>query len=241
MDPGTGTISTTPGANPEADEPTVNDREEPSMNHIGEPALQEWAASARVEEAARRRRRLASWNLHGGDDATFEGVLADLAERRCEVMATLANGHHHRGAIIATPGAWSILVTPEGRRIAVRKRAILGIDCKELLRSFGDRTSFVTDPDELHIATAAHGEFAPRSAADATDRADAKDRAGSTDRMVIERLVGPGELVTLWSGLLMTHGELRSLSQDLAVVVGPEGARYVPLVGVDEVIGSNRS
>ncbi len=205
------------------------------MSHIGEPALQQWAADARVEEAARRRRRLTSWNLYGGDDATFDGVLADLAERRCEVMATLANGHHHRGAIIATPGAWSILVTPEGRRIAARNRAIVGIDCKELLRSFGDRTSFVSDPDTLNTATAPHGEFAPRSAADATDRAH------STDRMVIERLVGPGELITLWSGPLMTHGELRSLSQDLAVVVSREGVRYVPLAGVDEVIGSNRS
>jgi hypothetical protein len=167
--------------------------------------------------------------------AEVRTLLADLAERRCEVMATLANGHHHRGAIIATPGAWSILVTPEGRRIAVRKRAILGIDCKELLRSFGDRNSSMSDPDTLSIATAAHGEFAPRSVADATDRAD------STDRMVIERLMGPGELITLWSGPLMTHGELRSLSQDLAVVVSPQGVRYVPLAGVDEVIGSNRS
>ncbi len=205
------------------------------MDHIGEPALQEWAADARVEEAARRRRRLTSWNLHGGDDATFDGVLADLAERRCDVHVTLTNGHRHRGVIIAIHDAWSILVTAGGRRLGVRNRAILAIDCTELLRSFGDRTPFVAELHESNVTEGANPELAPRSAADAACRAD------STDRMVIEWLVGSGGLLTLWSGPLLTHGELRTLSQDLAVVVSSEGVRYVPLAGVDEVIGSNRS
>lgn len=213
----------------------MNDREEPSMNHIGDPALQEWAADARIEEAARRRRRLTSWNIHGGDDATFDGIVADLAERGCEVTVTLTNGHRHRGAIIAIHGAWSIFVTSQGRRLGVRKRAILAIDCTDLLRSFGDRTRLVSELHEWDVAEGASAELAPRSAVDATCRTD------STDRVVIEWLVGPGGLLTVWSDQLMTHGELRSLSQDLAVVVSPEGVRYVPLVGVDEVIDSNRT
>ena len=228
MTPGTGTIPIAPGANPGADGLTVHDREAPSMNHFGEPALQEWVADAQIDEAARRRRRLTSWNIHGGDDATFDGIVTDLAERGCDVTMTLTNGHRHRGALVAIHGAWSILVTPRGGRLAVRKRAILAIDCSELLRSFGDRILFAPELNEARVAEGANPEFTPRS-----PEAD--------DRVVIEWLVGPGEMLTIWSGLLMTRGELRSLSQDLAVVVSPEGVRYVPLAGVDEVIGSNCS
>ncbi len=199
------------------------------MDHLGEPNLQEWAADARVTAAARRRRRAASWSQHGSEDATFEGVLADLIDRRCEVLATLANGRRHRGRVIVVSGGWSILLTSGDRPIGVRIGAILGVDCTERLRSFGDRMPQSQAPNQHSPGAPERGE--PSSFA--TTRA--------STRLIIESLVDPGEQVTMWSGSLLTSGELRSLSSDLAVVVSATGIRYVPIAGVDEVIGSRLS
>ena len=196
------------------------------MDHFGEPGFQEWAADARVAEAARRRRRVTAWTQHGCEDASLEGVLADLMDRRCEVLATLSSGRRHRGRVVAVTDTWTVLATSGDRLIGVRLRSILGLDSTERLRSFGDRIPQSPAPNQESPATPVLGEPSSLAATEASTR------------LIIESFVDPGEQVTMWSGSLMTSGELRSLSTDLAVVASPTGVRYVSLAGVDEVIGS---
>ena len=184
---------------------------EPTDEHL----LQRWVDDARTTEAARRRRRIGSWQTHGADGATLAGVLDDLADLPTEVTITLISGRRHRGVIDAIHGPWSVLGTGDGHRIGIHSRAIAAIDCLDLRPAFGDRSDH--DPASGPTGTGGHG----------------------TAR-IIEALVDPTRPITLWSATLMTHGELRSLSTEIAVVITGIGVRHVPLDAVEEVVGNSR-
>lgn len=186
------------------------------MHEDEDRGLQDWMSDARISEAARRRRRLASWRSHGPEEATFAGVLADLADRRCPVRVALGADRQHVGVIVDTLRSWAILDTGDDRRVAVRIRSIIAVDCEEATLPFGDRPS--------ENAAGQSGDVV----GDGTDR-------------VIESLTDPAGRLTLRCGALTTAGRLRSLTPDLAVMETGGGLRYLPLDAVDEVIGSIRS
>ena len=76
-------------------------------------ALVRWAAEARADEAGRARSR-ARWLRHQAEEeATFAGVLVDLAERETTVLLRTTAGRRHRGAIAAI-GADFVLLEPDG-------------------------------------------------------------------------------------------------------------------------------
>jgi len=103
-----------------------------------------WRASSAIAEAARSRRRTASWSLHGSADASLSGVLLDLAERGSEVVISLVNDHSHRGVVLAVASTWAMLRTNAGARVAMRLRAIAAIDCTGQRSSFGERCAPIT-------------------------------------------------------------------------------------------------
>ena len=106
--------------------------------------FEDWRANSAIAEAARSRRRTASWSQHGAADAGLSGVLLDLAERSTEVAISLINGHSHRGAVLAVASTWAMLRSNAGARVAMRLRAIAAIDCTGQRSSFGERCAPIT-------------------------------------------------------------------------------------------------
>lgn len=106
--------------------------------------FEDWRADSAIAEAARSRRRTASWSHHGATDAGLTGVLLDLAERGTEVVISLINGHSHRGVVLAVASTWAMLRINPGARVVVRLRAIASIDCIERRASFGERCAPIT-------------------------------------------------------------------------------------------------
>ncbi len=186
------------------------------MHDDEDRGLQDWMSDAGISEAARRRRRLGSWRSHGPDEATFVGVLADLADRRYPVRVTLGADRQHVGVILDMQRSWVILDSRDDRQVGLRIRSILAVDCEEVGLPFGDRS---------------HGNASGQFGAVVGD---------GTDR-VIESLTDPAGRLSLRCGVLTTSGSLRSLTPELAVMETSGGLRYLPLDAVDEVIGSIRS
>jgi len=106
--------------------------------------FEDWRANSVIAEAARSRRRTASWSQHGSADAGLSGVLLDLAERGSEVVISLVNDHSHRGVVLAVASTWAMLRTNAGIRVAMRLRAIVAIDCAGQRSSFGERCAQIT-------------------------------------------------------------------------------------------------
>lgn len=63
--------------------------------------LAAWAAAARVDEAAAARAREAFLRRMAGEEATFAGVLTDLAERGRPVVLVTTAGRRHVGEVAA--------------------------------------------------------------------------------------------------------------------------------------------
>lgn len=62
-------------------------------------ALTRWLAEQRADEAAASRAREAGLRRAAAEDATFAGVLRDLAERTAVVVLTGVGGRVHRGTV----------------------------------------------------------------------------------------------------------------------------------------------
>jgi hypothetical protein len=106
--------------------------------------FEDWRANSAIAEAARSRRRTASWAQHGHADAGLAGVLLDLAERGADVIISLVNDHSHRGVVLAVASTWAMLRTNAGARVAIRLRAIAALDCSGQRSSFGERCAPIT-------------------------------------------------------------------------------------------------
>lgn len=63
--------------------------------------LVRWAAEARVDEAGRARARQRWLRRQAEEEATFGGLLVDLAERDKPVVVRTASGRRHRGRVAA--------------------------------------------------------------------------------------------------------------------------------------------
>lgn len=84
--------------------------------------LERWLADARVEDAARRRSAERWLRQQAEEEATFAGVLVDLAERGENVAVHTGSGRAHRGRLslvgddfvrVTVPAAGDVLVALE--------------------------------------------------------------------------------------------------------------------------------
>ena len=74
--------------------------------------LARWAADARADEAGRARARARWLRRQAEDEATFAGLLVDLAERGTPVVARTTVGRRHRGTV-AGVAADFVLLRPD--------------------------------------------------------------------------------------------------------------------------------
>ena len=77
--------------------------------------LVRWAADARVDEAGRARARARWLRRQAEEEATFAGVVVDLAEREAVVLVRTTSGRRHRG-VVAVVGADFLLLRAEPPR-----------------------------------------------------------------------------------------------------------------------------
>jgi hypothetical protein len=89
--------------------------------------LAAWAASARVDAAVGARAREAFLRRTAGEDATFAGVLLDLAEQGAPVVVTVAGGRRHRGRLRAVGVDFGVLATEQGGQVLVATRGVVSV------------------------------------------------------------------------------------------------------------------
>src|SRR3546814_9710109 len=77
--------------------------------------LDRWVAEARVDQAAQGRARERWLRTIAEEEATFAGVLADLAERASGVALSTTAGRRHRGSIGGL-GADFVALRPADRK-----------------------------------------------------------------------------------------------------------------------------
>ena len=89
--------------------------------------LAAFVAHARADSAAAARSREGFLRRTAPEDATFTGVLLDLAERGEPVLVAGAGGRRHRGVVRAVGADFVALRTPEGRHILLAHRGIASL------------------------------------------------------------------------------------------------------------------
>jgi len=117
--------------------PTQRDlwaRERPASTipcHYRAPVLTDdlarWAAAAKADEAGRARARERWLRRQAEEEATFAGVLVDLAERAEAVVVRTTGGRRHRGAVAAVGGDFVLLRADPGRWVLVAFDAIAAV------------------------------------------------------------------------------------------------------------------
>lgn len=86
--------------------------------------LAAWAATARADEAALSRSREGFLRRTAAEDATFVGVLLDLAERGGPVLVVGSGDRRHRGTVRAVGADFIALRTPDARDVLLSHRSI---------------------------------------------------------------------------------------------------------------------
>ncbi len=77
--------------------------------------IERWVADARAEEAAGERVRERWLRQQAAEDASFAGVLVDLAERAVTVTVTAVSGRRHQGRVAAVGADFVALRSASGR------------------------------------------------------------------------------------------------------------------------------
>ncbi|MEA2686094.1 MAG: hypothetical protein QOE93_1289 [Actinomycetota bacterium] len=86
--------------------------------------LERWAAGARAQEAAEARVRERWLRQAAEEEASFAGLLVDMAEDGRPVSVTTTAGRRHHGPIAAVGQDFVAVVGPEGRLILVCLAAV---------------------------------------------------------------------------------------------------------------------
>ena len=86
--------------------------------------LEQWAADARIDAAALERSRERWLRSAAEQDATFGGVLLDLAERGITVAVQTVAGRRHHGAIEVIGADFVALRKPSGSELLMALRAV---------------------------------------------------------------------------------------------------------------------
>ena len=181
-------------------------------------ALVRWAADARADEAGRARSR-ARWLRHQAEEeATFAGLLVDLAEQGTAVLLRTTAGRRHRGAVAAV-GADFVLLEPDGGA-AARRWVLVPLDAVTTVRPAHENRR--TGP--------AQGARAPTLdllLAEALDAMAAADGPRTTVTIVLEADPDP------------VAGELEAIGADVLTVRvdgSPQTRTFVRLGAVTEVV-----
>lgn len=106
--------------------------------------LAAWAADARSDLAAATRAREGFLRRAAGEEATFAGVLLDLAERGGPVLVVTAGGRRHRGVVRAVGADFCALRTPDGRDVLLAHRGIASVQPEGRGPATGDRAVALT-------------------------------------------------------------------------------------------------
>lgn len=169
--------------------------------------LEAWLAAARTAEAASGRARERWLRQAAGEEATFAGVLLDLAERRAPVIVQGRAGRRHRGVVRAVGTDFCGLRTPNGRDVLLTHSGIAAVRPEGRADvAVGDRPVAV----DIGIAEALAAISADRPRVLVVTMADADGVAGEL------RAVGRDVLTVRLDG-------------------SGRGTVYVPLVSVAEV------
>lgn len=89
--------------------------------------LEAWVADARVEGSADARARERWLHAAAEADATFAGVLLDLAERRTPVAVTIRGGRRHHGSLEVIGADFVALRTGGGAEVLLVLTAITSV------------------------------------------------------------------------------------------------------------------
>lgn len=79
--------------------------------------LLRWAAAARADDAGRSRAKGRWLRRQAQEEATFAGLLVDLAERRAAVVVRTVAGRMHRGQVAAVGADFALLRSIQDRPI----------------------------------------------------------------------------------------------------------------------------
>jgi hypothetical protein len=113
--------------------------------------LESWLADLQVEAAARSRARAAWLQRQAREEATFVGVLADLAERERALVVDTIPGRRHQGFVRVVGQDFVGLRTQRGTDVLVRYAAIASV--RQAPREQGSAGDRVIAP----VATFHHG------------------------------------------------------------------------------------
>jgi len=173
--------------------------------------LERWAAGARAQEAAEARVRERWLRQAAEEEATFAGLLVDLAEDGRGVSVTTAAGGRHHGPIVAVGTDFVAIGGPEGRLTLVSTSAVA----------------------EVRPAAGVRRQRA------ATGREDATGNALEvTLAEVLAQAVANRPRVAVVLGTVTVVGQLRAVGTDVLTVRTdgePGGLTYVTLASVSEV------
>ncbi len=174
--------------------------------------LERWAAGARAQEAAEARVRERWLRQAAEEEASFAGLLVDLAEDGRPVSITTVTGRRHRGPIAAVGADFVAVAGPENRLVLVHLAAVA----------------------EVRPGT---GTRRPQAAAGA-DRGRGANAEGVTLAEVLAQAVATRPRVAVVLGTVTVVGELRAVGTDVLTVRTdgePPGLSYVTLASVSEV------
>lgn len=101
--------------------------------------LEQWVADARIDAAADQRSRERWLQSAAAHDATFTGVLLDLAERHASVTIHTTAGRRHHGTIDAIGADFVALHKRSGADVLVAARAITTVRAGTTSVATGER------------------------------------------------------------------------------------------------------
>ena len=170
--------------------------------------LERWAAGARAQEAAEARVRERWLRQAAEEEASFAGLLVDLAESGRPVSVTTVTGRRHRGPIVAVGTDFVAVGGHEGRLVLVALAAA------------------------AEVRAAGGGTQRPPAAG------SGRDALGVTLAEVLAQAVATRPRVAVVLGAVTVVGELRAVGTDVLTVRTdgePAGLSYVTLASVSEV------
>ena len=103
----------------------------PSADLLGDSdplaELARWSAAARVDDAARSRARERWLRQVAAEEASFAGVLVDLAEQGRPVIVTTTNGRRHRGVLRGVAPDFCALRADSGHDVLLSHHGVTGV------------------------------------------------------------------------------------------------------------------
>ena len=174
--------------------------------------IERWAAEARARDAVDARVRERWLRRQAEEEATFGGLLVDLAERKVTVVVTTTGGRRHVGPVEAVGADFVAVWASGGRRTIVALAYVAA------------------------VAVAAGGEGRERAAGDGGVRSSRSVTVTVAD--VLAHAVERRPRVQVVAGGAGLVGELRSVGTDVVTVHtdgDPPALAYLSLPSLSEV------